>query len=78
MPELLDTLANYVPALITRRLAAAEHVAMRYETGRAHYEIGRHLPAGDPNRKLHLTRACEIFSELGAGYDLSLVSSQEG
>ena len=56
-------------------LAAAEHMAMPYEEGRVHYEIGRHLPAGDPNRKLHWTRAREIFSELGAGYDLSLVEN---
>jgi hypothetical protein len=56
-------------------LAAAEHMAMPYEAGRAHYEIGRHLPDDAPHRGTHLTRASEIFSELGAGHDLWLVEN---
>ncbi len=72
--EWLDGKPQSAHTVWRKSLAAAEQMAMPYEAGRAHYEIGRHLPAGDPNRKLHLTRAREIFSELGAGYDLSLVS----
>lgn len=43
---------------------------MPYEAGRVHYEIGRHLSTGDPNRKIRLTRTREFFAELGAGHEL--------
>jgi class 3 adenylate cyclase/tetratricopeptide (TPR) repeat protein len=54
-----------------KSLAAAERLGMPYEEGLAHYEIGRHLPAGDSARREHLTRACEIFTRLEATYDLA-------
>jgi tetratricopeptide (TPR) repeat protein len=47
-----------------KSLAAAEQLMMPYEEGRAHYEIGRHLPAGDPDGQQHLARAEEIFTQL--------------
>jgi class 3 adenylate cyclase/tetratricopeptide (TPR) repeat protein len=54
-----------------KSLAAAERLSMPYEEGLAHYEIGRHLPAGDSARRDHVTRACEIFTRLEAAYDLA-------
>lgn len=49
-------------------LAAANMLAMPYEQGRAHYEIGRH--ATGATRRTHLTQAVAIFDRLGASYDL--------
>jgi class 3 adenylate cyclase/tetratricopeptide (TPR) repeat protein len=54
-----------------KSLATAERLAMPYEQGRAHYELGRHLPAGHPARHAHLTHACEIFADIGAPYELA-------
>jgi class 3 adenylate cyclase/tetratricopeptide (TPR) repeat protein len=54
-----------------RSLALAERLAMPYEQGRAHYEIGRHLPASHPSRQAHLIRATEIFGDIGAPYELT-------
>jgi len=51
-----------------KSLAHAERLAMPYDEGQAHYELGRHA-SGD-ERKPHLTRAAEIFERLGAAYDL--------
>jgi tetratricopeptide (TPR) repeat protein len=56
-----------------KSLTAAERLAMPCEQGRAHYQIGRHLPAGDPARRTHLTRAGEIFADIGAQYELANV-----
>jgi class 3 adenylate cyclase/tetratricopeptide (TPR) repeat protein len=53
-----------------KSLAAAERLAMPYEEGLAHYELGRHLGTEDPARAVHLARACEIFAQLAAAYDL--------
>jgi hypothetical protein len=39
---------------------------MPFERARAHYEIGRHLPPGDPNKDHHLDRAYRLFEELKA------------
>jgi eukaryotic-like serine/threonine-protein kinase len=58
-----------------KSLAAAERLAMPCEQGRAHYQIGRHLPSGDPSRLAHLTRACEIFADIGAPYELDHVQA---
>jgi tetratricopeptide (TPR) repeat protein len=58
-----------------KSLAAAERLAMPCEQGRAHYQIGRHLPAGHPERQAHLTRAGEIFSDIGALYELARVQT---
>ena len=54
-----------------KSLAEAERLAMPYEEGLAHYEIGRHLPAGDAARQEHLGRAVEIFTRLRTAYDLA-------
>jgi hypothetical protein len=54
-----------------KSLAAAERLAMPYEQGQAHYEIGRHLPLDAPTRQEHLARACEIFARLEAAFDLA-------
>jgi hypothetical protein len=48
---------------------------MPCEQGRAHYQIGRHLPARDPARQAHLTRAGEIFADIGALYELDRVQA---
>ena len=56
-----------------KSLAAAGRLAMPCEQGRAHYQIGRHLPAGDPAQQAHLTRAGEIFADIGALYEVSQV-----
>jgi tetratricopeptide (TPR) repeat protein len=54
-----------------KSLTAAERLAMPYEQGRAHYEIGRHLPPDDPGRQEHLIHAREIFTQLEAVYELA-------
>ena len=53
-----------------KALAVAEELAMPYEIGRLHYEIGRHLP-GDPTAADHLQQASDIFSQLGATHELN-------
>jgi class 3 adenylate cyclase/tetratricopeptide (TPR) repeat protein len=58
-----------------KSLAAAERLAMPCEQGRAHYQIGRHLPSGNPARQAHLTRAGEIFADIGARYELDHVQA---
>jgi class 3 adenylate cyclase/tetratricopeptide (TPR) repeat protein len=58
-----------------KSLAAAERLTMPCEQGRAHYQIGRHLPARDPARQAHLTRAGEIFADIGALYELDNVQA---
>ncbi len=58
-----------------KSLAAAERLAMPCEQGRAHYQIGRHLPAAHPSRLAHLTRAGEIFADIGALHELAQVQA---
>ncbi len=50
-------------------LAAAERLAMPYEQGLAHYEIGRH--ARIPERQHHLACASAIFAQSGAADELA-------
>jgi class 3 adenylate cyclase/tetratricopeptide (TPR) repeat protein len=52
-----------------RSLAAARPLAMPYEQGLAHYEIGRHAAGLD--RLQHLMQAADLFTSLGAAYDLA-------
>jgi hypothetical protein len=52
-----------------RSLAAAERYRMPYEQGRAHAELARRLPAGDPTAEAHRFRARELFSRIGAAAD---------
>jgi hypothetical protein len=49
-----------------KSLAAAEQLAMPFEQGLAHYEIGRHADADVAERAAHLHQAIEIFDRLGA------------
>ncbi len=58
-----------------KSLAAAERLAMPYEQGRAHHQIGRHLPAAHPSRLAHLTRAGEIFADISALHELAQVQA---
>ena len=52
-----------------RCLVEAARLGMPYEQARAHLELGRHLPAGDPARRAHLLQASAIFAEVGAAPD---------
>jgi tetratricopeptide (TPR) repeat protein len=57
-------------------LDAAERLSMPYDQGLAHYEIGRHLAQNDPARRKHLTRAGELFADLGASHNLRLAEEE--
>jgi eukaryotic-like serine/threonine-protein kinase len=56
-----------------RSLVLAERLTMPYEQGRAHHQLGRHS-VGD-QRTLHLRRAVELFTQVGAHYDLALAQA---
>ncbi|HLY25839.1 MAG TPA: protein kinase [Aggregatilineales bacterium] len=53
--------------------ALAEKLSMPYHKAQAHFQIARHLEAGDPLRKQHLAQAQEIFTRLGAARDVKRV-----
>ena len=53
-----------------KSLAAAEELAMPYEQGLAHYEIGLHLDASNPERVAHVQKAIDIFGRLGVVPDM--------
>jgi DNA-binding SARP family transcriptional activator/predicted ATPase len=53
-----------------KSLGLAEQMSLPYEAARAHYEIGRHLDVREPARQIHLQKAVEMFSEMGAKYEL--------
>jgi predicted ATPase/class 3 adenylate cyclase len=62
-------------------LKFAQELEMPYEEGLAHYEIGRHLPAGQVSKsgltgEEHLERAAELFTSLGTTYELDLVHKE--
>jgi hypothetical protein len=59
-----------------KSLAYAQDVDMAYEEGLAHYEIGRHLRGSDPAWQEDMAKAAEIFTRLGAAYDLERVKAQ--
>ena len=54
-----------------RSLANAERLAMPYESARIHRSIGHSIAMDDPARDEHLSRACAIFAEIGATYELA-------
>jgi len=56
-----------------RSLASAEQMGVPYHTGLAHYEMGRHQSGME--RQENLRAACEIFTAIGADYDLELARS---
>jgi tetratricopeptide (TPR) repeat protein len=49
-------------------------LGLRYECGRAHFEIGRHLPSGE-SRESHLRQAREEFEHLGCAVELERIHS---
>jgi hypothetical protein len=53
-----------------KSLALAGRLVMPFEQGLAHYQLGRHLSPGHPDRPEHLKRAETIFEELKATYHL--------
>ncbi|MEP7286086.1 MAG: AAA family ATPase [Chloroflexota bacterium] len=58
-------------------LERAVKLAMPYEQGLAHYELGRHLDPSDPQRQEHLAAAGEIFERINAVYDLARVQTAQ-
>lgn len=56
-----------------KSLAAAKRLAMPYEQGLAHYQIGLHLPFDAAARRDHLNRAADIFTQLDTAYDFGRV-----
>jgi hypothetical protein len=71
LAEWLDGRPSRARRAWQKSLAAAERLAMPLDEGRAHYELGRHLPAEDPARREHLERACALFEQMGATYYLA-------
>jgi serine/threonine protein kinase/tetratricopeptide (TPR) repeat protein len=53
-----------------KSLDTARKMHMPYDEGLAHYEIGRHTDAKDPQRNVHLAEALTIFERLNAQYDV--------
>jgi len=51
-----------------KSLSTATSLDIPFDRGRAHLELGRHLPANDAERKAHLTRAASLFEQTGADY----------
>jgi hypothetical protein len=58
-----------------RALEEARRFGLPYERGRAHYEIARHLTAGDPARRSHLVAAEQEFLALDARFELSRLAA---
>jgi tetratricopeptide (TPR) repeat protein len=54
-----------------KAIAAAEHRRTPYELGRAHFEIGRHLPLDADRRRAHLEEAVKVFRKIGCAADLA-------
>ena len=51
-----------------KSLAESKRLQMPYDQGRACYEIGRHLPPGDPQRRGYMQRACDLLGGMGEAY----------
>jgi tetratricopeptide (TPR) repeat protein len=56
----------------------AERLGMPYELGLACLELGQHLSQGDLNREKYLIESIEIFTKLGAQYDLARAKEVRG
>jgi len=54
-------------------LETARHLAMPYDEGLAHAELGLHLPPTEPLRQEHLVRAITLLSHIDAQADLERV-----
>ncbi len=59
-----------------RCIERSEELGAPYEEGRARFELGRHLAPDAPDQRLLLSRAREIFAELGAVDDLRRVEAE--
>ena len=66
----LDGHPGKAQQLWSKGLLAAEALDLPYMQGLIHFEIGRHLLPTQPDRATHLDRARELFTRLGAAYDL--------
>jgi len=58
-----------------RSLEEADRLEMRYVSGLAHYEIGRHMALQSRERHDHLSKACCVFKEIGVVYDQKRVEA---
>lgn len=56
-------------------LIDAVQLAMPYDQGRLHFEMGRHALGAE--RRTHLAQAAALFSRLGATYDLGRVQAAQ-
>ena len=65
----LDGKPDKARMLWEESLAEAERLALPYDQGLAHFEIGRRLTPDDPARAQHLNRAVERFAQIGAEFD---------
>jgi hypothetical protein len=54
----------------------ARELGMPHEEGLVHYEYGRHLQPGDPDREKHLKRALDLFTNVGANYYTNLTREE--
>ena len=61
---------NSARKLWQKGITAAKELAMPYDEGLLHYEMGLRLPLEDPTRSEHLNQACKIFEQLEVSYDL--------
>ena len=59
-----------------RSIELAERLGTPYELGRAHLELGRHLPRGEARRREHLEQAGGIFEGLGSGHEIERVREE--
>jgi hypothetical protein len=56
-----------------RTIRTAQAHEQPFEEARAHFEIGRHLPAADAERRVHLERAQALAQSLGYAYELDRI-----
>jgi DNA-binding SARP family transcriptional activator/predicted ATPase len=61
-----------------RGLECARRLKILYDQGRICYEIGRHLPISDPQRRVYLQQACQVLALIGEKYYLSRVQAEMG
>lgn len=54
--------------LWNQSLTRAQEMHMPLDEALAKYELGRHLPAGDPDRRAYLEQAQQLFHEMGVRY----------
>jgi class 3 adenylate cyclase/tetratricopeptide (TPR) repeat protein len=57
-------------------LTWAKRLQMPYEQGLAHCEMGLHLRVDERARSVHLSQALELFTRLGARYDMARTQAE--